>query len=89
MRSLEIRSDIMSVSTGTGRYNTDWELAAPVQIPWVPKKEREAVANKHREAWKLEQAAASAREAARGIMDGLGLNSEVSRSRFDSYKPPR
>jgi len=79
----------MSVSTGTGRYNTDWDLAAPVQVPWLLKPQREAIAKKYLDAWELEKAANRACADAEGIVGELGVNSDDSRSRFDTYKPPK
>lgn len=89
IRSFEIRADIMSVSTGTGRYNTDWDLAAPVQVPWLPKAKREAIAKKYLDAWEMERAANEACAKAESIVSQLGVNSDDSRSRFDTYKPPK
>jgi len=89
IRSFEIRADIMSVSTGTGRYNTDWDLAAPVQVPWLPKAKREAIAKKYLDAWEMERAAKEACANAESIVSQLGVNSDDSRSRFDTYKPPK
>jgi len=89
IRSYEIRADIMSDSTGTGRYNTDWDLAAPVQVPWMPKVQREAIANRYIKAWEMEKAALEATKDAEGVINSTDLNSEDSRARFDSYKPPK
>lgn len=89
MRSFEIRADIMSISTGTGRYNTDWELAKAVQIPWLSEEKRRVIATKYESAWEHERAATIALlEAANGV-EKLGLNSEQSKSRFSTYKPPK
>ena len=89
IRSFEIRADIMSVSTGTGRYNTDWDLAAPVQVPWLSEPKREAIAKKYLDAWEMEKTANEACANAESIISQLGVNSDDSRSRFDTYKPPK
>jgi len=89
VRSFEIRADIMSISTGTGRYNTDWDLAAPVQIPWLSKEHRATIASQYQEAWRMEKAARDAAGSAQAVVNDTGLNSEQSRARFDAYKPPK
>jgi len=55
----------------------------------VPKQQRKAIAKKYLDAWRLEKEAANAAGTAEDIVNQMGLNSDDSRSRFDTYKPPK
>jgi type I restriction enzyme M protein len=89
LRSHEIRADLMSVSTGTSRYNTAWENANQVKIPWLDRTERDEIAGRLIESWELERRAASLQEAALDRVGALGVESEDSRKRYEAYRPPK
>ncbi|MCG3148478.1 MAG: hypothetical protein PCFJNLEI_01922 [Verrucomicrobiae bacterium] len=89
LRTYEIRADMMSPSTGTGRYNTDWDLAAAIQIPWLPAPDRKRIANAFLKSWQLERKVAALRQKAEVVITPLQLNGEASKKRFDAYKPPK
>lgn len=89
LRTYEIRADMMSPSTGTGRYNTDWQLASQIQIPWPKKPQRERIAKAYIDAWNLEREIERLQKDAESVIAGLRLNSEESKKRFNSYKPPQ
>jgi len=89
LRSFEIRSDIMSPSTGTGRYTTDWSVTGKVLIPWIKESERKKVAQGLLQAWKLREESVQAEIKATASLGSLKLNSQLSLERFESYKPPQ
>ena len=89
LRSHEIRADLMSDSTGTSRYDTDWAQASQVRIPWVDKQKRTAIARHFLESWELERQARSLQKSALDLIGGLGVESPESVRRFRLYQPPK
>ena len=89
LRSHEIRADLMSVSTGTGRYTTDWLDARHIKIPWMEKGDRTKIAQGFIESWKLERKIAKLEDLSLKIVDRLGVESEESKKRFRANKPPK
>ena len=89
LRSHEIRADLMSTSTGTGRYTTNWDDAQDVLIPWLSAGEREGIAQGLAEVWRLEKEGKRLLESSLEYQDDLGVESEESKQRVRFYKPPQ
>lgn len=89
LRSHEIRADMMSVSTGTSRYTTNWEEAKSLQIPWMVETERKHIAEGFIKSWDLQKKIAQLQQESLHMIEGLGVESQDSKDRFDAYKPPK
>ena len=89
LRSHEIRADLMSTSTGTGRYTTNWDDAQDVLIRWLSAGEREGIAQGLAEVWRLEKEGKRLLESSLEYQDDLGVESEESKQRVRFYKPPQ
>ena len=89
LRTYEIRADIMSDSTGTGRYTTEWSQVKEVQIPWLPEEKRKAIANGLVNAWEMQSKALRLHAKATEEIVALGVDSDDSKKRFEAYKPPQ
>lgn len=89
LRTHEIRADIMSDSTGTGRYTTEWGAVKEVQIPWLPEVDRKEIAKGLMRAWQMQVEALTLHAKATEKIGALGVDSEDSKKRFKSYKPPQ
>ena len=89
LRSHEIRADLMSDSTGTGRYITYWEDARKVQIPWQTRPNREKITRGYIKAWSLQLQIVQHLAASNEGIAELGIESENSKTRFRTYQPPK
>lgn len=89
LRSHEIRADLMSVSSGTSRYTTDWERAELTEIPWIDKKRRKGIADGFIKSWELLKQIDKVRQNSLDSIEILGIESEESIKRFRAYQAPK
>lgn len=89
LRSYEIRADLMSPSTGTGRYVIGWDDVKNVQIPWLDRRDREEIAKSFISAEKLAKKIKTLQEKAHSEIAKLGVVSEDSKKRLKAYMPPK
>ena len=88
IRTHEIRADMMSTSSGTGRYTTDWDQAKEVQIPWLDDEKREEIANSVLSSWDYERKSKESYQRSIEELKKLHVESQESITRFNTYKPP-
>jgi type I restriction enzyme M protein len=90
LRTTEIRADFLSSAIGMGRQTINWEYMQKVQIPFLPKTERDEIVQKILEAWKMEDKAKKSMEAINDLLNThFDVESDQSKQRFISTKPPR
>lgn len=89
LRTYELRADLMSPSTGTGRYRTEAALVLDLQVPWQDLEKRKKIASDLTRAWGLERKIKQLCKDAAETISELGVESEDSKRRFASYKPPK
>ena len=89
LRSYEIRADMMSVSTGTSRYTTDWDEAKKLKIPWLDRQERKRIAEGFIKSWELQRQIEKLQQESIDGIARLGVESQASKDRYDAYKPPK
>jgi type I restriction enzyme M protein len=89
LRTYEIRADLMSPATGTGRYTTTWSDVRDIQIPWLSDPQRKEIAAGLTKAWAMEAEAKKIQTDAIHALTALDVNSEQSERRLKSYKPPQ
>jgi len=89
LRSHEVRADMMSISTGTSRYTTDWGGGADIEIPWIDEPKRMAIARGFIDAWELEKKMLAIRQQSLNSIEELGVESKESLKRYRSYQAPK
>ena len=88
LRSAEIKADLMSVSTGTSRYTTGWESARLMKIPWLTKDVESRCIKRH-EIFNSTERNLTLRTGLYDEINDLGIESEESKKRLNSYQPPK
>lgn len=89
LRTHELRADMQALSKGSGRYTTDWEHVANLQVPWLPEDQRAEVVEGFLTTWELERQTAAARQSALKNIVELGVESDESIARWNRSKAPQ
>lgn len=91
LRTAELRADILDSAVGMGRSTIKWEQIRDICIPYIPDdKERQKIANKVFDSWKIIKQAKLDIEKLKADMGNLfGTESEDSLFRFNANKPPK
>lgn len=89
LRSHEIRADIQSISTGSGRYSAKWSEVGQVVIPWLSEEKRQNIGNALIQLWESEKQIEKQREDCLLHLNTLEIESESSRERFEVSKAPK
>jgi type I restriction enzyme M protein len=90
LRSGQVRSDLLLLSTGIGRSRVKWDAASAVQMPLPPKPLAGKVKRSLTRAEALEREAKQLRErAARELGADLRLESAEASKIIAAFKPPR
>ena len=90
LRTTEIRADFLTSAVGMGRQTVKWDNIKEVHVPLLVKTEREKIAEEILQAWQKEL---EATDALKGVSSRLhedfDVESEESKKRFQSAKPPK
>jgi hypothetical protein len=90
LRTTEIRADFLSSAVGMGRQTINWDNIKNVQIPFLPSKKQDEIAEKILNAWKLEKEAQESIKSIYSLLDTeFNVESDLSKSRFLAAKPPK
>ena len=89
LRSYEIRADIQSLSSGSGRYMTQWPQLGKLFIPWLPTKERRNIGTDLITLWNNERELERQRRGSVAHLELLGVESEESELRWKASKGPQ
>lgn len=88
LRSFELRADMQSLSPGSGRYTTYWPEVGEIFVPWLDEPQRQAVGRALIEVWEKEKQVPKDLQAALSKLDGLEIESESSKMRWNLSKAP-
>lgn len=89
LRSHELRADMQSVSSGSGRYTSYWPDVGAVLVPWLPEQERRTIGAELLRSWEMERQVHRQREGALEKVRALGVESLESVKRWQSAKAPQ
>ena len=89
LRSHEIRADIQSISTGSGRYTSKWPDVGQVLLPWLHEEQRQKIGNTLIHLWESERQIEKQRRDSLHHLNSLGVESESSQRRFRVSKTPK
>ncbi|OFX54754.1 MAG: hypothetical protein A2046_00445 [Bacteroidetes bacterium GWA2_30_7] len=90
LRTTEIRADFLTSAIGMGRQTIDWEDIKTVQIPFLPKKERNEISKQIIDAWAAEKKAQQSIESISDVLhQHFQVESKESKVRFLAAKPPK
>lgn len=90
LRSPEVRAELMTRSTGLGRYRIKGELLLDLEVPSPTHPALRKRSNDFREALALERQAEELRSQAQtGLEDDLALTSKTALDIIAAFKPPR
>ncbi|MCY4298111.1 MAG: N-6 DNA methylase [Flavobacteriaceae bacterium] len=89
LRSHEIRADIQSLSTGSGRYIVKWPRFGLLQIPILDELERNKIGKKILKFRKMKQQIKELCKDSKSHLRYIGLETEDSIKRWETSKPPK
>ena len=89
LRSHEIRADIQSLSSGSGRYKVSTEDIENLWIPWLDAGRRGEIGSNLLTLWYEECELQLKKEKSVAHLEYLGVESESSRERWEASKPPK
>lgn len=88
LRSHELRSDMQSLSPGSGRYVTYWPELGTLLVPRLVEAKRRSIGRALLDAWEKEREVETQRVAALEQIAALGVESEASIKRWRASKAP-
>lgn len=90
LRSSELRSDLLSTASGISRHRIKWPNIGVVKVPVLPEEDRKEIYENYMQAYKLIERAEKSLREIRSLVDyKLNVESDESKRRFESTKPPR
>lgn len=93
LRSVELRAELLSAASGTGRQTVKWagdRGIKNIQVPMLAEVEQKKIHKQVICAWKQEEKAALQINLVRQkLNDSFAVYSEESKTRFEETKPPR
>lgn len=90
LRTVEIRSDILTSAIGMGRQTVDWQDIKDVFVPFCSIEKRKEISRDILDAWEKERNANILLEGVtKSLNEKFGVESDESKKRFDAMKPPK
>ncbi len=90
LRSTEIRADFLTSAIGMGRQTIDWEDMKNVVVPLLPVNKRKIISREILRAWEAEnEAKYTMKNITQELHEAFDVESEESKIRFESSKPPK
>ena len=90
LRTTELRCEFMAVAVGTGRQHITWKQIRDVSIPMLLKDSMNSVVDNIKSLWQMEQQIENGFGSLTDTFnEAFDVESEDSKSRFESTRPPR
>lgn len=88
LRSHELRADMQSLSSGSGRYTTYWPEVGQISIPWMKQEDRRQIGRALIVTWEKERQVPLDLQNALDKLANLEVESESSKIRWRASKAP-